>query len=140
MPQTPELTRRRLLAAGYGALLAAELRPDLFGAAAALSPAMWTTYAQQHSAVPDAFDSQTDYDRFNPYTHSGGLGHTPVFIACGQSDPFHAADLEFATTLKPRPQTLFTAGCHDDDFWRGAAPHAMAFLARHLDSPPLLEG
>jgi S-formylglutathione hydrolase FrmB len=97
---------------GYGAILAAELHPGMFGSVAALSPAMWQTAAQQRSAVPDAFDSTADYRRHDPYTLAPRLAGTPVFVACGSSDPFHAADVAFAQRLRPAPQTLFAAGCH----------------------------
>jgi S-formylglutathione hydrolase FrmB len=117
---------------GYGAILAAELHPGAFGGVAALSPAMWQTAAQQQSAVPDAFDSTADYRRFDPYTLAPRLAGTPVFVACGSSDPFRAADLAFARRLRPAPHTLFGAGCHDDGFWRQAAGPGLAFLSESL--------
>jgi S-formylglutathione hydrolase FrmB len=117
---------------GYGAILAAELHPHMFGALAALSPAMWQTAAQQQSAVPDAFDSTADYRGHDPYTLAPRLAGTPAFIACGRSDPFHAADVAFAQRLRPAPHTLFAAGCHDDGFWRQAAGPGLRFLGERL--------
>lgn len=117
---------------GYGALLAAQLHPRLFTAVAALSAAVWPNRAAQASAVPDAFDGGADYRRYDPFTHAGRLAHTPVFIACGTSDPFHAADVALAATLSPAPHTLFTSGCHDGNFWQNAAGPAFAFLSRAL--------
>ncbi len=40
---------------GYGALLVAEKHPQLIGAAAAISPAIWTSYAQAKAANPGAY-------------------------------------------------------------------------------------
>jgi hypothetical protein len=104
----------------------------MFGAVAALSPAMWPTAGQQQSAVPDAFDSAADYRRYDPYTLAPSLAGTPMFVACGSSDPFHAADVAFALRLRPAPQTLFSAGCHDDGFWREAAGPGLTFLSEKL--------
>jgi S-formylglutathione hydrolase FrmB len=117
---------------GYGAILVAELHPGMFGAVAALSPAMWPTAGQQQSAVPDAFDSAADYRRYDPYTLAPHLAGTPVFVACGSSDPFHAGDVAFAERLRPAPQTFFGAGCHDDGFWREAAGPGLTFLSEKL--------
>lgn len=93
---------------GYGALLAAQLHPRLFTAVAALSAAVWPNHPAQASAVPDAFDGGADYRRYDPFTHAGRLAHTPVFIACGTGDPFHAADVELAAT--PAAATTGTSG------------------------------
>ncbi len=117
---------------GYGALLAAELYPRTFTAVAALSAAIWPTWEDVSSAVPDAFDSRLDYQLYDPYTHANRLAHTPVFIAVGSGDPFHPYDVAFATQLKPAPHTLFTAGCHDNNFWGNAAGPALNFLSRAL--------
>lgn len=114
---------------GYGALLAAALHPGLFSGVAALSPAVWTSAAEQRSAVPDAFDSAADYERYDLFRLAPSLAHTPVFIACGDSDPFDAADRALAARLHPQPRTFFQAGCHDDGFWRLAAGPALRSLA-----------
>lgn len=113
---------------GFGAILAAELYPRVFTAVAALSAAMWPTYAEQHSAVPDAFDSKLDFQINNSFAHIGRLNATPVFIAVGTGDPYHANDVEFASRLTRKPRTYFTAGCHDNNFWENAAGPAFRFL------------
>jgi len=46
---------------GYGALLLAEKRRDLIAAAAAISPAIWTSYAQARSANAGAYASAADF-------------------------------------------------------------------------------
>lgn len=117
---------------GYGAILAAELYPQTFTALAALSAAMWPSRAAQASAVSDAFDSAADYARYDPYTHIRRLDHTPVFIGAGASDPFRAADVEFAHRLQTPPTTYWAAGCHDGRFWQNAAGPALKFLSIQL--------
>jgi fermentation-respiration switch protein FrsA (DUF1100 family) len=51
---------------GYGALLLAEKRPDLIAAVAAISPAIWTSYAQARSANPGAYASAADFTAQEP--------------------------------------------------------------------------
>ncbi|HEU5003654.1 MAG TPA: alpha/beta hydrolase-fold protein [Actinomycetota bacterium] len=46
---------------GYGALLLAERHPGLLSAVAAISPAVWTTYAEARSANAGAFPSEADF-------------------------------------------------------------------------------
>jgi S-formylglutathione hydrolase FrmB len=40
---------------GYGAILFAEKFPHTIRACAAISPAIWTTYAEAHAASPGAY-------------------------------------------------------------------------------------
>lgn len=117
---------------GYGALLAAERRPELFRAVAVSSAAIWPSHAQQHSAVPDAFDSAADFARNDVFAGSGRLADTAVSMSCGTADPFLANDRAFAARLPHRPADEFVAGCHDDDFWRRMLPAQVRFLGRHL--------
>ncbi len=117
---------------GYGALLAAERRPELFRAVAVSSAAIWPSYTQQHAAVPDAFDGAADFARNDVFAGSGRLAGTAVSISCGTADPFLQNDRAFAARLAHRPAGEFVAGCHDDDFWRRMLPAQVRFLGRHL--------
>jgi pimeloyl-ACP methyl ester carboxylesterase len=117
---------------GYGALLAAERRPAQFRSVAVSSAAVWPTSAQQHAAVPDAFDGPADFARNDVFAGSPRLAHTAVSISCGTADPFLANDRAFAARLHPRPAGEFVAGCHDEDFWRRMLPAQVRFLGRHL--------
>jgi len=117
---------------GYGALLAAERHPARFPAVAVSSAAMWPSYAQQHAAVPDAFDGPADFARNDVFAGAGRLSGSAVSISCGAADPFVANDRAFAARLHPRPAGEFVAGCHDDDFWRRMLPAQVRFLGRHL--------
>jgi S-formylglutathione hydrolase FrmB len=117
---------------GYGALLAAERHPDRFPAVAVSSPALWTSYAEQHAAVPDAFSSPAEYARYDVYAGAGRLAGSAVSVCCGTADPFLAADRAFAARLERRPAGEFVAGCHDGDFWRRMLPAQVRFLAAAL--------
>ena len=117
---------------GYGALLAAERRPAQFRSVAVSSAAIWPTYAQQHAAVPDAFDGPADFARNDVFAGSPRLAHTAVSISCGTADPFVANDRAFAARLQPRPAGEFVAGCHDEDFWRRMLPAQVRLVGRNL--------
>jgi pimeloyl-ACP methyl ester carboxylesterase len=117
---------------GYGALLAAELRPDRFGVVAVSSAAVWPTYADQHAAVPDAFDGPADFARNDVFAGAVRLAGTSVSISCGTGDPFLGNDRAFAARLARRPAGEFVAGCHDEDFWRRMLPAQVRFLGRRL--------
>ncbi len=119
---------------GYGALLAAERRPAQFRSVAVSSAAIWPTYAQQHAAVPDAFDGPADFARNDVFAGSARLRGTAVSISCGTADPFVANDRAFAARLEPRPAGEFVAGCHDEDFWRRMLPAQVRFVGRHIAS------
>ncbi len=84
---------------GYGALLLAEKHPGLIGAAAAISPAVWTTYAQARSANAGAFASAEDFASDDVITHASALTGVPVRIASGTDDPFHPGVVALAKAL-----------------------------------------
>ncbi|MDE3133524.1 MAG: hypothetical protein KGL15_05620 [Acidobacteriota bacterium] len=117
---------------GYGALLLAEKHPRLVAAVSAISPAVWTSYAQAHAANAGAFASPADFARDDVITHASALRHTPLRIASGTDDPFHPGVAALASAL-PRTATVeFTAGCHDDAYFESQQHQALAFLGRHL--------
>ena len=119
---------------GYGALLLAESYPHLISAVAAISPAIWTTYAEAKAANPGAFVSAADFARDDVITHASGLTGIPARIVSGTDDPFHSGVAALAKAL-PRSATLdITAGCHDDAFFASQQHASVAFLGRHPTS------
>jgi S-formylglutathione hydrolase FrmB len=119
---------------GYGALLFAERRPRLTGAVAAISPALWTVYAQARSANPGAYASVGDFRRDDVVTHAAALTGVPTRIVAGNDDPFAPGVRDLAAAL-PAPGTVsFGAGCHDSSFFASQQPAALDFLARHLSA------
>ena len=122
---------------GYGALLLAEKRPDLISAAAAISPAIWTSYAQARAANAGAYASAADFAADDAVTHAGALSRVPVRIAAGFGDPFYPGVQALARALPKRtggqpPVVTFANGCHDSEFFTAQEPASLAFLARHL--------
>jgi enterochelin esterase-like enzyme len=116
---------------GYGALHAAELRPDEFTGVSAASPALWRSYAD---GVGDAFDSAADYAGNDVYAGADRLAGLDVRIDCGKQDPFYAADKAFVEALPSKPMGEFSAGGHNDGFWRKVAPAEIDFVWRSLYS------
>ena len=114
---------------GYGALRAAESRPEAFSAVCAVSAALWRSY---DDGVGDAFDSAADYAAHDVYADTGRLDGLPVRVDCGRQDPFYEADKAFAEALPRKPQGGFEPGGHNDAYWRRVAPPEMDFIAAAL--------
>jgi enterochelin esterase-like enzyme len=117
---------------GYGALLMAEKHPALFAAVAAISPAVWTSYAEASGANGGAYASAADFAANDAVTHAGALAHIPVRVASGLSDPFHPGVEALAQELPSRAVVDISAGCHTGPFFRAQEPPSLAFLASHL--------
>jgi enterochelin esterase-like enzyme len=122
---------------GYGAILLAEKYPQLIGAVAAISPAIWTSYAQARGANAGAYASAADFAADNAVTHAGALATVPVRIASGYADPFYAGVQTLARALPANPggtpaELSFGNGCHTGPFFTAQEPPSLAFLARHL--------
>ncbi len=122
---------------GYGALLLAEKRPDLISAAAAISPAIWTSYAQARAANAGAYASAADFAADDAVTHAAALARVPVRIAAGYGDPFYPGVKALVRALPRRtggelPVVSLSSGCHDNSFFTAQEPASLAFLARHL--------
>jgi S-formylglutathione hydrolase FrmB len=146
---------------GYGALLLAErvaappaLRPHsssanapstppalprplpAVAAVAALSPAIFASYADARAASQSSFDSPADFARNNVFAGLEALRRIPTWIACGADDPFQPetslllARLAALTGRSVQPGIL--SGCHDDAFWGRNLPAALSFIASHL--------
>jgi S-formylglutathione hydrolase FrmB len=129
-------TRRRRAAYGYsmggfGALLIASKRPDLFCAVAASSPAVFPTYDAAVTGHPETFDSNRDWRRWGLWEHLGGLERMPVRIDCGDADPFASTAHQLLDRI-PNATGGISQGCHDQAFWRRGAPAQLQFLAHHL--------
>jgi S-formylglutathione hydrolase FrmB len=122
---------------GYGALLLAEKRPDLVGAVAAISPAVWTSYAQARAANAGAYASAADFAADDAVTHAAGLARVKVRVASGLADPFYPGVQALARALPEDPggepaTVTFANGCHDNSFFTAQVPPSLAFLARQL--------
>jgi pimeloyl-ACP methyl ester carboxylesterase len=117
---------------GYGALLLAEKHPDLIAVVAAISPAVWTSYAQARSANAGAYSSARDFADDDAVTHAAALADMPVRIASGDDDPFRPG-VEALTRALPRGATVVqSAGCHTAQFFTAQIPPSLEFLGRHL--------
>jgi S-formylglutathione hydrolase FrmB len=119
---------------GYGALLFAEKYPRLFSAAAAISPAIWTSYAHARAANAGAYASAEAFAANDAVTHAGALRGVPVRVASGYDDPFYPGVQALARALPPGAVVDFGKGCHTGQFFDEQQPPSLAFLAQHLAS------
>ncbi len=117
---------------GYGAILLGEKYPDLIAAVAAISPAMYTSYAQAHAANAGAYASAAAFAAGDAITHAAPLANTPVRVASGYSDPFYPGVQVLARVLPKTAEVHFGKGCHTGPFFNAQEPPSLAFLARHL--------
>ncbi|HEY5196956.1 MAG TPA: alpha/beta hydrolase-fold protein [Solirubrobacteraceae bacterium] len=117
---------------GYGSLLLAEKHPDLIAGAAAISPAIWTSYAQAHAANAGAFASAAAFAQDDVITHAAALRATPVRVASGTDDPFHPGVEALVRALPASAVVEITKGCHDGGFFASQRPAALAFVGRAL--------
>ncbi len=117
---------------GYGALLLGEKHPRLVAAVAAISPAIWTSYAQARAVNAAAYASAADFAADDAVTHAAALAHLPVRVAAGYSDPFYPGVRALASVLPRGAVVEFSNGCHDGSFFTAQEPPSLAFLARHL--------
>lgn len=104
---------------GYGALRAAELRPQQFYGVCGVSAALWRSY---EDGVGDAFDSSADYARNDVYADAHELAAPLVRLDCGRQDPFYEANAAFAEVLPEPPAGGFEPGGHNDEYWSRVAP------------------
>ncbi|MGA2012752.1 MAG: alpha/beta hydrolase-fold protein [Solirubrobacteraceae bacterium] len=117
---------------GYGALLLAEHHPGLIAAVAAISPAVWTSYAQARAANPGAYASAADFAADDVVTHASALAGIPVRVAAGADDPFRPGVEALAARLPRSAIVEIAPGCHDGAFFAAHQHASLAFLASHL--------
>jgi acetyl esterase/lipase len=125
---------------GFGALLLAErLGPagsPAAAAVAAISPAIFASYADARAANRKAFDSPADFAANDVFTDLDVLRQVPAWIACGQDDPFDPEVVLVRARLggltgHAVPGGIM-AGCHDDMFFARNRPAALHFVGARL--------
>jgi predicted esterase len=117
---------------GYGAILVAEKYPDLIGAAAAIGPAIWTSYAQAQLVNAGAYASASAFAACDAVTHAAALAEVPVRVASGSSDPFHPGVQALIRALPANAVVDISGGCHTSPFFLAQEPPSLAFLGQHL--------
>jgi S-formylglutathione hydrolase FrmB len=117
---------------GYGAITIAEHNPGLIAAVAAISPAIWTSYAQAHAANSGAFVTASSFSNYDVITHAESLRAIPVRVASGADDPFHPGVEAFIEGLPTGSVIVVESGCHTNSFFLEQEPPSLAFLSHHL--------
>ena len=117
---------------GYGAILLAEKYPGLIGAAAAISPAIWTSYRQARAVNAGAYASAAAFRAADAVTHAAALRTVAVRVASGLDDPFLPGVRALARALPPGAVVDTSAGCHTGSFFSAQQPPSLVFLGAHL--------
>lgn len=103
---------------------------------AALSPAIFATYANARSANVGAFDGPADFAANQLQTRLTALRRVPAWIGVGSNDPFEAQ----VAALRGKLARLtghelpggILPGCHDAAFFERTMPVALRYLAGQL--------
>jgi S-formylglutathione hydrolase FrmB len=105
-------------------------------AVAAMSPAIFATYADARFADKGAFDNQADFASNDVFAGIAALQHVPTWVACGADDPFQQEVTLFRARLAALTRRQVSGGildgCHDDAFWARSLPAALHFIGGHL--------
>jgi hypothetical protein len=110
----------------YGALLlGARLGAQRTAGICAISPALYQSYT---ASTLGAFDSYEDWTK-NTVFGLPALSSIPLRVDCGQDDRFSPATHQFIAQLRTPPAGGFTAGGHDETYWRQQLPSELAWLA-----------
>ena len=117
---------------GYGAILLAEKNPSLFSAVAAISPAVWTSYAQARQVNTGAYDSAAAFASADVISQAKALSGIAVRIAAGLDDPFRPGVQQLVRALPPGSVQVLSPGCHSTSFFAAQEPPSLAFLGQHL--------
>ena len=111
---------------GYGALhLGAKLGPTRTAGICAISPALYSSFAE---SAPKAFDSDDDWTQ-NSVMGLPALSQIPLRVDCGTFDRFYFATRQFVNQLKTPPAGSFSIGGHDIGYWRAQLPGELAWMA-----------
>ncbi len=110
---------------GYGSmLLGSRLGPSRVAGICAISPALYTSFAD---SAPGAFDSDDDYAQNNVFGLPA-LNSIPLRVDCGTFDRFYPATRQFVGQLKKPPAGSFSLGGHDEVYWRLQLPGELAWM------------
>jgi Putative esterase len=119
---------------GFGTILLAEKHPETISAAAAISPAIWTSYTEARAANAGAFTDAREFADNNVLAGTRSLAHTPLRIASGADDPFHPGVIALAQRLPRLASVDIGAGCHDNSFFASQRHVSIKFLGDHLSA------
>jgi enterochelin esterase-like enzyme len=135
---------------GYGAMRFALVHPDLFAAAALLSPAIYDPEPPPNSSArragvfgAEAFDAQAWRSLNYPALWEAYLARhqpVPMYVFSGDDDEyfieFEVAKFYELLRRQGQPAELrIVDGGHDGALWEAALPDAMRYMGRHAARP-----
>jgi pimeloyl-ACP methyl ester carboxylesterase len=117
---------------GYGALVCALTRPELFATVVATSPAVFRSYDDARRVNPGAFDSAAEWAAYDVTARAAEFKGLPIHIAIGAADPFAPAVRRLRDRLPDPSRVSFGTGCHDGTFYAWAAPDQIHLIGTAL--------
>ena len=96
----------------------------LVGAVAAISPAVWTSYAEAQAVNSGAYASAAAFTANDVVTHVDALEDTPVRVAPGFDDPFHPGVVALSQVLPILCRRVLEGLSHGGLLQRRRAPIA----------------
>jgi enterochelin esterase-like enzyme len=117
---------------GYGALVCALTRPELFAAVVATSPAIFHSYEDARRVNPGAYGSPKEWTDYDVTARAAEFAGLPIHLAIGAADPFTPAVRRLRDRLPDPSRVAIATGCHDGDFWTWAAPDQVRLIAAAL--------
>lgn len=142
-----------LSAGGYGTLNFVLERPDLFAAAAALSPASYHPLPPRNSSAwrhPAFLDPKGEFDEalWQRHNYTAHLDNylerevvVPLYLSAGNRDAYnaeHHARLVRQALAPHQPDLVameVLSGGHTWRVWRASLPNALAWMGRFLQGP-----
>ena len=117
---------------GYGALLCGLTWPNRFRVIVANSPAIFHSFEDARKVNPGAFDSATEWQRYDVTARAREFAGLPLHVTIGAADPFLRAVSVFRDTLPDRGVVKVSTGCHDGRFWASVAPDMVGVISQSL--------
>jgi S-formylglutathione hydrolase FrmB len=118
---------------GFGTLVSYLTAPERFVAAVANAPAFWRSYPEARAVNQGAFDSDEQWRQWGDLlARADRLTGPALRIEVGESDPFAPAIEDLRGRLPEPAAVRISTGCHDNAFWRHAAPTQLRFIADAL--------
>jgi S-formylglutathione hydrolase FrmB len=120
---------------GYGALLCGLTYRTRFRLVVASSPAIFHSYADARKVNRGAFDSLSEWLRYDVVGRAEEFVGLPVQVTIGAGDPFAPA-VEALQERLPDPTIvdIEARGCHDHTFWAYTAPDQVRAISEALAS------
>jgi enterochelin esterase-like enzyme len=121
---------------GYGALVCGVTYRDRFASIAAISPAVFRSYADATRVNRESFGSAEEWARYDVTGRAAEFAGLPVRVAIGTGDPFQKAVRTLRDRLPDPGVVDISTGCHDGRYWESIAPAQVRAIGAALAGSP----